>query len=153
MGMTQLSSFVCHHHHLHSQGSKDFWNFLKSAIKKKRETITILTMTGQEEQNKFLTFLNGLSVCTQECHVFKVILEMRGMKKEEEWYLLTTVEFCTDILAVLIPICEKNGPLFLCRKFQKPTFGQLHEEAETPTQLAVLGFWQIQCRAFGNTSI
>lgn len=63
--------------------------------------MTILTMTGQEEQNKFLTFLNGLSVCTRECHVFKAILEMRGMKKEEEWYLLTTQSsfawiFCLD---------------------------------------------------------
>lgn len=63
--------------------------------------MTIWTVTGQEEQNKFLKFLNGLSVCTQECHVFKVILEMRGMKKEEEWYLLTTQSgfawiFCLD---------------------------------------------------------
>lgn len=63
--------------------------------------MTILNMTGQEEQNKFLKFLNGLCVCTQERHVFKAILEMRGMKEEEEWYLLTTQSgfawiFCLD---------------------------------------------------------
>lgn len=39
MGMTQLSSFVCHHHRLHNQGSKDFWNFLKSVIEKIHEYI------------------------------------------------------------------------------------------------------------------
>jgi len=55
--MTQSSSFVCHHHHLHSQGSKDFWNFLKSAIK---ENMNVLTMIAQEEPKKFLKFLDGL---------------------------------------------------------------------------------------------